>query len=295
MDKLENSLESKIVHKMAGVIDKRMNTEAKNIRKECDNKIQNFKDDIRQDISEIEAKLNSITDATKALSPTSSKNNRRDCNFVIKGLPFHEGENLNAKVNSLISDGMGIKSITVLKTHRNSSDGSDGIVIASLQATEERKTILNAKRKLKDSEQYKKVFIYKDQTTEERTVNRNLKTIVNVLRDNGCNISVHGDRVVEENCRSHRGTHGGNSRYRANRNSSNYIFSDRQNSFSGYSRKNHSSNAYSQKYTNDRHSSFSDNDNHHNSYDRDSQNASSARSSFHDRSRNSRFYRDGHF
>jgi hypothetical protein len=29
MDKLENSLESKIVHKMAGVIEKRMNTGAK--------------------------------------------------------------------------------------------------------------------------------------------------------------------------------------------------------------------------------------------------------------------------
>jgi hypothetical protein len=40
---------------------------------------------------------------------------------------------------------MGIKSITVLKTHRHSSDGSDGIVIATLQTTEERKTMLNVK------------------------------------------------------------------------------------------------------------------------------------------------------
>jgi hypothetical protein len=60
---------------------------------------------------------------------------------------------------------MGIKSITVLKTCRNSSDRSDSIVIAILQGTEERKTILNAQRRLKDSEQYTKMFNYKDQTT----------------------------------------------------------------------------------------------------------------------------------
>ncbi|KAH3857907.1 hypothetical protein DPMN_100525 [Dreissena polymorpha] len=56
--------------------------------------------------------------------------------------------------------------------------------IASLQATEERKIILNAKRKLKDAKNFGKVFIYKDQTNEERSMSRNLKTIVNVLQEN---------------------------------------------------------------------------------------------------------------
>ncbi|KAH3708369.1 hypothetical protein DPMN_067818 [Dreissena polymorpha] len=121
--------------------------------------------------------MNSIYDATQNhLHSIVSDNNKRDCNFVIKGLPFHDGENLNSKVNSLISDGLGIKSIPVL----SSSDGGDGIVIATLQAAEEQKIILNAKRKLKDAKKYGKVFIYKDQSTEERSINRNLKTIVNV-------------------------------------------------------------------------------------------------------------------
>ncbi|KAH3857887.1 hypothetical protein DPMN_100503 [Dreissena polymorpha] len=45
MDKLENSLENKLVHIMAGVIGKRMNTEMKNLIKECDDKIQDLKRD----------------------------------------------------------------------------------------------------------------------------------------------------------------------------------------------------------------------------------------------------------
>ncbi|KAH3820025.1 hypothetical protein DPMN_121769 [Dreissena polymorpha] len=65
MDKLENSLENKLVHKMAGVIAKRMNTEMKNLRKECDDKIQDLKRDFHQDIADIEAKINSISDVTQ--------------------------------------------------------------------------------------------------------------------------------------------------------------------------------------------------------------------------------------
>ncbi|KAH3707012.1 hypothetical protein DPMN_066405 [Dreissena polymorpha] len=206
MDKLENSLENKLVHKMAGVIAKRMNTEMKNLRKECDDKIQDLKRDFYQDIADIEAKINSISDVTQNnVHSVDSYDNKRDCNFVIKGLPFHDGENLNSKVNTLISEGLGIKSITVLNTIRKSSDVGDGIVIATLQATEERKIILKAKRKLKDAKNYGKVFIYKDQTNEERSMSRNLKTIVNVIQENGCYISLHGDWVVESSQRSSRG------------------------------------------------------------------------------------------
>ncbi|KAH3861941.1 hypothetical protein DPMN_024895 [Dreissena polymorpha] len=56
--------------------------------------------------------------------------------------------------------------------------------------------VLRAKNQLKRSEQYSNVFKHKDQSVEERTLNKNLKTIVNVLKEKGCDISLKGTRVI---------------------------------------------------------------------------------------------------
>ena len=65
----------------------------------------------------------------------------------------------------------------------------------------------------------------------KRNVNRNLKTIVNVLRENGCIISLRGDNIFQDDDK----LSGGNSRYQGANKSSDCRNSDRLNSFSGSS------------------------------------------------------------
>lgn len=201
IDELENSLESRISHKISNILDKRINSEVANIKKSTGEEIKRFKEEMQHDMRNLEEKFSQLSDTNDA--------SKRLSNVVIKGLEYHEGENLNRKVENLFIDGLGLCDVHIVKTERKNSDRDrvQGIVVCTLQSTEDRKRILAAKIKLKDSNMYKKVFIFKDQSFEERSLNRNFQTIVNALRSEGCDISLKGNRVVTGNMsKSNRGS-----------------------------------------------------------------------------------------
>ena len=109
IDKLETSLESRISQKVANMLDKRINNEVTRIQKDLDTKMQSFRDDVRSDLQELDDKFASLAARTM-----DSGNNTKHLNFVIRGLPFHEGENVNAKVNSLIQVGLGLRTVEIV-------------------------------------------------------------------------------------------------------------------------------------------------------------------------------------
>ncbi|KAH3786388.1 hypothetical protein DPMN_164495 [Dreissena polymorpha] len=98
----------------------------------------------------------------------------------------------------MLRNNLGLKDIVLVNTERKQSVDNKvpGVVICTLQNPEDRTKVLQAKNQLKRSEQYFNVFIYKDQSVEESTLNQNLKTIGNVLKEKGCDISLKGTRVI---------------------------------------------------------------------------------------------------
>ncbi|XP_053402913.1 putative uncharacterized protein DDB_G0286901 [Mercenaria mercenaria] len=207
-DKLETTLESKICHKIGNLIDKRVNAEVSRLKSDINMRINAFTEDIRQEMADMEGKVKNILEISNA---NVNNSEIRKQNVAVRGLPYHEGENLNVKVNSLIKDGIGIKNVSVLKTERKTVENSDkpGVVIATFQSMEDRRKVLSVKNKLKDSNQYDGVFISKDMSFDERSTSRNFMVIVNALRENGCNISLQGNRVVQQR------NNGKNGRYNA--------------------------------------------------------------------------------
>lgn len=64
------------------------------------------------DLSELEENANKLTNV---IAKDKSYDNC-DYNFVIRGLPFHEGENLNSKVNSVIPEVLLVRG-TLIRAH----------------------------------------------------------------------------------------------------------------------------------------------------------------------------------
>jgi len=192
IDKLETSLESRITQKFANMLDKRVNSEMSRVRKDVDTQMQSFRDEVRADLNELDEKMAQIQVETIGNAETS-----RNQNLVIRGLAFHEGENLNSKVNKLIQDGLGLKTVQVLNSVRKTSDATNnpGTVIATLQSINDKKEVLANKSKLKDKHQYRSVYLNKDQSYAERTLARNMRVIVDALKATGSDIGMKGDHI----------------------------------------------------------------------------------------------------
>lgn len=62
--------------------------------------------------------------------------------------------------------------------------------------------VLSGKQKRKDSHKYKDVFIFRDQSIGERALSINLKTLVSVLKEKGCDVELHGNRVMSNSRRN---------------------------------------------------------------------------------------------
>ena len=97
-------------------MDKRVNSELGRIKKDVDSKLNTFRDTLREeiadDLEEINGKLSSLA------APVTNNTPDISLNVVIRNLPESANENLNEKVNSLITHGLKINSVSVASTDR---------------------------------------------------------------------------------------------------------------------------------------------------------------------------------
>ena len=197
IDQFEAGLEQRISNKVAQLLDKRVNTELNRIKKDVDERIDTFKETLRSEINEDLDEINEKL--SKLQRPEAGPS--RSLNVVIRGLPESESENISSKVNSLIKDGLHLRSVSVKsavrKTSRNQS--KPGVVIASLKNADDKRKVMEQKSHLKDSRQYKDLFIHHDQSPEQRIMANNFKTVLSALNGTNVNLSLRGTRVVRSN------------------------------------------------------------------------------------------------
>ena len=121
---------------------------------------------------------------------------KRELNIVIRNLPESQNENVNIKVNGLLKDGLKLWEITVLNGIRKPARKhyQSGLIIATCKTCEDNKHILTANNMLKESREFKDVFISSDISFEQRQQDANFRTIVNALgRDK---LMMNGNHVI---------------------------------------------------------------------------------------------------
>ena len=121
-------------------------------------------------------------------------------NIVLHGLPETSGENVSCKVNSLFKDGLKLKDIEVHSAERKRSfnESRPGVGIAKMKSMDDKKKVMTKKASLKDNRRYQNVYIYSDQTREERLMSANFCSLISAYKSSDNNIRVSGTRIITD-------------------------------------------------------------------------------------------------
>ena len=118
-------------------------------------------------------------------------------NVVIRNLPEGQNESISNKVSALVREGLKLKDLSFSNCERKRSyNDRPGLVVVTCRSSEDKKLIMDAKSKLRDSRQYRNVYISHDKNKEQRTSENNLRTIVRNIPGAADVLDVRGSRVV---------------------------------------------------------------------------------------------------
>ena len=246
-DKMESGLEQRISSKVAQLLDKRVNSELSKIRKDVNDRMDDFKESIKADLA---ADLDEIRDELASRQPTldTVSQNTKDLslNIVIRNLPENSNENIKNKVNALFKDGLRLSDVSVSDAERKQSrsESKPGVVIAKLKNKNDKQRVMKEKSKLKDSRRFSKVFIHHDQVPSQRSVSSNFRAILRAMKVNNSNLSMRGSRVVYTESSDDQGSRRDNSRDSSRDQRTDYHNSRRDGGMSGSHRND---NAWSNK------------------------------------------------
>jgi hypothetical protein len=118
---------------------------------------------------------------------------------VAINLKEEPGENIEEVVADLFNEGLGIRDIEPVQLLRlKGRDGKPGIVKIELPRKEDKIHVLRAKTKLKDSNEFKRVYLRSSMTHAERLIQYNFREILNEL-PNGSNYRIAGNgRIIKK-------------------------------------------------------------------------------------------------
>lgn len=159
--------------------------------------IDQLKGDFKRDLDDIKKDVSSLKDSGRQKvdrSETVVDNDKRN-NAVIQNLPESENENLLSKVSGLLKDGLRVRNIGIHSVERKKSnrEGKPGIVIVKFKDSQDKRKVMELKKNLRESRNFREVFIENDLPKTERILNANLRRIVNTIgRDK---LEIRGSRI----------------------------------------------------------------------------------------------------
>ena len=205
MDSMANEIETKLSRKFSQMLDKRINSEISKVKQEIDTRINVVKEDLYEEIKDLNDK---VADMESNITNEDNVNNR-ELNIVLRNVPERQNENECDIVNGILKDGLRLREITVTKARRipvQSHDNKDsdrtrpGVIVASLQSKDDKRKVMENKRKLNESRnRHKGVFIHGDQSKEERLQRANMKTLIDCIKQGDSDsLQLKGSRIVRE-------------------------------------------------------------------------------------------------
>lgn len=190
---MEESFEHKLIDKLSSIITVTVKEEIEKVRSDLDSKICA----IRTRVLDMEEAVKDFSAAGGDMPRTS-----QPCSAVIRGLK--EGRNksvgLNSvaknKVISLVRDGLKLKEVRVTNAERKQSKGDNpGLIIASFETAEQLKSVLSAKRTLRQTNDYRLVYIEPYLSQTELSTQATFRTLLKEIGKSD-SYHVHGSTLI---------------------------------------------------------------------------------------------------
>ena len=139
--------------------------------------------------------------------------------IVTKGLSYQDNEDIQEKAKSLFSSGLGLRDISVVRAKRmRGYEGRPVVVKIQLQSLKDKKRVLLNKKELKNTQNYRRVFLRPSMSHTERIMDMNMRTLLRKIP--GCEnmwLTGHGKLVDSTASRDQsQGRQRQDSRYMAN-------------------------------------------------------------------------------
>ena len=118
MDKMAIDIEKRLTNKLSNTVDKRVNTEAAKLKREINQRIDDVRDDLCEDVKCLQQQIDEMP---SKLADTEEQT-ERSLNFCIRNHPQTERENVNTVVLDLLRDGLKLRDISFKKAVRKDRD-----------------------------------------------------------------------------------------------------------------------------------------------------------------------------
>ena len=181
-----DSFESDIVNKIGLMVDSKLSTAVKKVKDQ-------FQAELKTVTDKVECIEKSYAEAVKLNVKTTEDEDKG--RIIVRNMPESVNENIVNKVNGLIRDGLHLKDVKVETADRKKSfkAGKAGVIVVALASVSDKRKVLENKRELKNSHNYKDIFIENSIPKSQRVMNSNLRNIIKVIGDD--KLELRGTRV----------------------------------------------------------------------------------------------------
>ena len=186
MDGLSNKLEAKMVKFVETHIDKKLSQSSEDVKTKLG--ISDLQTDVASLKKSYADAASSNSNGSASVSPHTDG---IELNVVIRNLNYDPREQTDKsvtlnKVNKLLRDGLKLKAVKVTSCERKQARGQKpgqkpGLIVAKIQNAEQKQTIMNVKNSLKNTSDYKDVYIEHDRSFSTRVNESNMFTVLKEL------------------------------------------------------------------------------------------------------------------
>ena len=146
------------------------------VRSDVEGHIQTMRLDVQVDLDALMGRMSEIE---KSIHPPFKSDNT----VVVINLP-DDGETLDAKCSRLLTDGLGLADVPIMRTTRlKSRDTKPGIVKIELSSIADKVLLLRRKGNLASKQEFSRTFIRTSKPHTERVAENNFKTILDSWPD----------------------------------------------------------------------------------------------------------------
>ncbi|KAK7878182.1 hypothetical protein WMY93_031179 [Mugilogobius chulae] len=152
------------------------------LKAELDRTAKKIQESFDLDVSQMSARIDNLEQKLEdAKRPTVHFN--PDVSLIVAGLVFIEGEDVMARIKTLLEEGLGCEPVPgAISVERMTSRGrGPGIIKVELKSVEEKVAVLRRKQRLRDNDTYKYVYINSAKSHAERLVDLNFRTLLKEL------------------------------------------------------------------------------------------------------------------
>ena len=150
-------------------------------------------------IQDIETKVNNLeTKVVEEYDP--------DVTVIVTKVPFNEGENAQGIVEGIIREGLGIPDVPVIRAKRLPPREARGqrqpglpLLKIELPNLENKIRVLRAKKRLENSEEWKRCWIRSSKSHVERLIDLNFKTMLDMIPNGNTMAITGGGRIIKRN------------------------------------------------------------------------------------------------